>query len=151
MTSLLASDPKKGTYKSPLYYTFKMFSNNCLGNAIDTYVQCDTFGTAQYRGIPYLDVSTTYNKEMGAVFINVVNRHKDNAITADIISASGNFIDKAEANTINTTDLQQAFEYDKSAQYIPVKKEIETKTNQLTWSFPAHSFTQIKVAVSGKK
>jgi alpha-N-arabinofuranosidase len=150
MTSLLASDPKKGSYRSPLYYTFKMFSNNCLGNAIDTYVQCDTFGTAQYRGIPFLDVSTTYSKETGKVFINVVNRHKDNAITADITSTTGNFGSRAEASVVYTADLQQAFEYDKQDQYIPAKKDINTKANQFSFSFPPHSFTQIAVSVDHK-
>src|SRR4029079_12496299 len=50
MTSLLSSDPKKGSYKSSLFYTFKLFSNNCLGNTIDTYVDCDTFNTELYKG-----------------------------------------------------------------------------------------------------
>ncbi|HEX7412307.1 MAG TPA: alpha-L-arabinofuranosidase C-terminal domain-containing protein, partial [Bacteroidales bacterium] len=57
LTSLLSSDPAKGTFKSPLFYTFKLFSNNCLGNSVDTYVVCDTFNTGQYKGIPYLDVT----------------------------------------------------------------------------------------------
>ncbi|MCB0745720.1 MAG: alpha-N-arabinofuranosidase, partial [Ignavibacteriae bacterium] len=45
LTSLLSNDLEKGTYKSPLFYAFKMFSTNCLGNSIDTYVECDTFNT----------------------------------------------------------------------------------------------------------
>ena len=150
LTSLLSNDPKKGNYKSPLYYIFKQFSNNCRGEAIDSYVQCDTFTTDLYKAIPYLDVSTSYNKETGAVFINVVNRHKDNAITADITNTSGGFNGKAEASVISVSDMQQGFEYDKSDTYIPVKKEIETKANQLTYSFPPHSFTQIKIFVGGK-
>ena len=28
-SGLLSADPKNGTYKSPLFYTFKLFSNNC--------------------------------------------------------------------------------------------------------------------------
>ena len=41
LTSLLSSDPKKGTFKSPVFYTFKLFSNNCRGTSADTYVACD--------------------------------------------------------------------------------------------------------------
>ena len=37
-TGLLASDREKGTFKSPLFETFKLFSTNCRGNSIDTYV-----------------------------------------------------------------------------------------------------------------
>jgi alpha-N-arabinofuranosidase len=61
-TSLLSTDREKGSFKSPLFYTFKLFSNNCLGNSVDTYVQCDTFNTDGYKGIPYLDVTSVFSK-----------------------------------------------------------------------------------------
>src|SRR5678816_80616 len=86
MTSLLSSDPKNGTFKSPLFYTFKLFSNNCLGNSVDTYVACDTFNTQIYTGIPYLDVTAVFSKPGNTVFINVVNRSQDKAIQTDIIN-----------------------------------------------------------------
>ena len=38
LTSLLSSDPKNGTFKSPVFYTFKAFSNNCLGASVDTFM-----------------------------------------------------------------------------------------------------------------
>ncbi|MEO6231494.1 MAG: alpha-L-arabinofuranosidase C-terminal domain-containing protein [Ferruginibacter sp.] len=148
MTSLLSSDPNKGTFKSPLFYTFKLFSNNCLGKSVDTYVQCDTSNTEKYKGIPYLDVSTTYSTQTNEAFINVVNRHKDKAITAEIVSTTGNFSGKAEASLVTAKDLQEPFEFDKQDQYVPVKKEVDGKNNKLSYTFPPHSFTQIKVTVS---
>ena len=149
-TSLLSSDPKKGTFKSPLFYTFKLFSNNCLGSSVDTYVACDTFGTAQFRGIPYLDVTTVYSKEDNTAFINVVNRNEDNSITTEIISNSGNFSGKAEASIINSNDLKTPFSFDKQSQYLPVTKDVKVSGNKLSFAFPAHSFTQIKVGVTAK-
>ena len=150
LTSLLSSDSIRGTFKSPLFYVFKAYSNNCLGTSVDTYVDCDTFGTQKYRGIPYLDVTTTFSKETNAAFINVVNRHKDKAITADITSTSGDFSGKAEASLITTKDMQAAFVFDKQNEYVPVKTDVETKNNKLTYSFPPHSFTQIKVLLKRK-
>jgi len=147
MTSLLSNDPKKGNYKSPLFYTFQLFSNNCLGKSVDTYVSCDSFDTDKYKGIPYLDVTTTYAKDNRTVFVNVVNRHKDKAITADILNAAGNFESKATIHNISSNDLQEPFSYDKKEQYVPVKQELNTKNNQLAVSFPAHSFTQIKLTL----
>src|SRR5262249_19147100 len=58
MTALLGRDRQKGTFKTPLFYTFKAFSNNCRGSSVDTYVSCDTFNTAKYKGVPMLDVTT---------------------------------------------------------------------------------------------
>jgi len=147
LTSLLNSDKDKGSFKSPLFYIFKSYSNNCLGNAVDTYVDCETFNTEKCKDIPYLDVTTVYSKETNTAFINVVNRHKDNAITTDIISTSGDFAGNAEVSLLNAIDLNGAFTFDKQNQYKPVVKEIKTDKNKVTYSFPAHSFTQIKVAL----
>lgn len=145
LTSLLSSDPPKGVYKSPLFYTFKLFSTNCRGYAVDTYVQCDTFGTDKYKGIPYLDVSTVYSKEDKTVFLNVVNRHKDKSINTDITNTTGEFAGQAEADLITSKDLQEAFAFEKQNDYIPVKSVIQTKGNKLSYTFPPHSFTQIKI------
>jgi alpha-N-arabinofuranosidase len=147
LTSLLSSDKDKGTFKSPLFYIFKSFSNNCLGNSVDTYVECDTFNTPLYKGIPYLDVTTVYSKETNTTFINVVNRHKDKAITTDIVSITGEFNGKAEATLVAGNTLDDAFTFDKKSQYVPVAKEIKTEKNKINYSFPPHSFTQIKVVM----
>jgi alpha-N-arabinofuranosidase len=150
LTSLLSNDPKKGTFKSPVFYTFKLFSNNCLGNSVDTYVACDTFNTAQYKGIPYLDVTTVYSKESNTVYINVVNRQQDKAITTDIISNSGDFSGPAAASIVNSDDLKAPFTIDRQSQYMPVIKEMKVTGNKLLFNFPPHSFTQIKVGVKIK-
>lgn len=150
MTSLLASDPKKGTFKSPLFHTFKLFSNNCRGNAIDTYVACDTFNTEQYKGIPYLDVTTVYSKETKTVYINVVNRHQDKAIATELLSTAGDFSGKAQVSEVNSGSLTMPFSFDKREQYLPVSREVPVSNNKITYSFPPHSFTQIKVSVKEK-
>jgi alpha-N-arabinofuranosidase len=146
-TSLLGSDREKGTYKTPLFYIFKSFSNNCLGNSVDTYVACDTFNTEKYKGIPYLDVTSVYSPETQTLYINVINRNKDKAITADILPTSGEMTGKAVAGIIDSQSLETPFSFDKQPQYIPVTKEIKTNKTGLTYSFLPHSFTQIKVEI----
>jgi len=147
MTSLLSSDPNKGSFKTPLFYTFKLFSNNCLGSSIDTYVQCDTFNTEKHKGIPFLDVTSVYSKETGNIFLNVINRHQDKTITADILSTSGTFSGNAQASIVNSDSLKDQFSFDKQSQYAPVVKELSTDKNKMTYSFAPHSFTQIKIPI----
>jgi alpha-L-arabinofuranosidase len=147
MTSLLGSDREKGTFKTPLFYTFKAFSNNCLGSSVDTYVECETFDTEKYKSIPYLDVTTVYSKESNAVFVNVVNRHKDKAITAEIIDNARSITGKAVASFITGDKLNDPFKFDQQGQYQPSSKELAVKNNALSCTFPPHSFTQIKVGV----
>ncbi len=150
LTSLLSSDAKKGTFKSPLFYTFKLFSNNCLGKSVDVYVDCDTFSTVKYTNIPYLDVTAVYAKESNTVFINVVNRHQDKTIPATIINNGGGFSGKAEASIINVDDIKAPFEFENQEQYKPIKKTVQINDNKLLYSFPPHSFTQIKVNAGNK-
>ena len=145
MTSLLGSDSEKGSFKTPLFYTFKMFSNNCIGQSVDTYVQGDTFDTERFKGIPYLDVTTVYSKETSTIYVNVVNRNKENTITADILTNSTEFTGKAEVVVITDDSLNDPFSFDKQDQYNPAPQEIKTDKNKLVYSFPAHSFTQIKI------
>ena len=147
MTGLLNTDREKGTFKSPLFHTFKLFSNNCRGYAIDTYVQCDTFNTEKCKGIPFLDVTSVYSKETNTVFINVVNRHKDKTISTNIINVSGEFTGKAEAKIITVDSVEEPFTFVRERQYNPVTNEINAEGNKLSYSFPPHSFTQIKVEV----
>jgi len=147
LTSLLSNDPKNGTFKSPVFYTFKMFSNNCLGSSVDAYVACDTFGTAQYRGIPYLDVTAVYAKADGVVYINVINRHQSKAIATEIMAVSGGFSGKAEATVINSDDLKAPFAFDKRAGYVPVTETVKFSGGSLQYAFPPHAFVQIKVSL----
>jgi len=134
----------------PLFYTFELFSTNCLGKSVDTYVECDTFNTEKYEGVPYLDVTAVYSEVNNSVFVNVVNRHEDRTITADITATTGEFAGKAEANIITCASLNEPFTFDKQEQYIPISKEIKTEKNKISFSFPAHSFTQIKIEIRRK-
>jgi alpha-N-arabinofuranosidase len=108
-------------------------------------VQCDTFSTEKYKGIPYLDVSATYSRETNTAYVNVVNRHKDKAIATDITGISGEFTGKAEVSVVTTKNLEEAFTFDKQNDYIPVKTDVEIKNNKFSYSFPPHSFTQLRI------
>lgn len=146
-TSLLSSDRVKGTFKTPLFHSFALFSNNCLGHSVDTYVACDTFNTEKFKGIPYLDVTSVYSADGNTLFVNVVNRHREKAIATEITGISGEFSGKAEASVINADQITEPFAFDKQADYLPVKKEVQLKSGKMLFSFPPHSFTQIKAGV----
>jgi len=150
LTSILARDPKTdATYKSPLFYTFKLFSNRCRGAALDAFVACDTFRTSDhYARIPYLDVSAVYDKQAQQVVINVVNRHKDTAIATDIQSVAGAFSGTATVNLVTSDDVtNQPYTYAARDTYLPKTEQVPAKGTTLHYVFPAHSFTQIVVGV----
>lgn len=147
MTSLINTDIEKGSFKTPLFHAFKLFSNNCIGSSLDIYVECDTFNTDKYKGIPFLDVTSTYSEEINTVFINVINRHRDKEITTDIINDSGNFSGLAHVSLLTVDSLEEPFTFEKQEKYMPIVEEIETDDKKLTYSFPPHSIVQIKIEI----
>ena len=144
MTSLLSTDRERGYYKSPWFYAFKLYSNNCHGSSIDTYLKCDTFNTTTRKGIPYLDVTSVYNKEKGSIILNVVNRCLDKAITADISNVTTPFTGKAQVSSLEG-DAMEIFTYDKQESYKPQTKNVDVINGIVTYIFPAHSITQIEI------
>lgn len=148
MTSILSRDRQGHLYKAPNFYTFKMFSNNCRGISLKPLVKCDTFSTSHYyQNIPYLDVTSVFRKGTNSLVINVVNRHKEKAVTTEIKSNSGDFAGEAAVTVINSNDIKAPYTYAKRKDYVPVANEIKARGNKFTYSFPAHSFTQIIVKI----
>jgi len=151
-TSLLGRDPEsQKTYKTPFFYLFKMYSNNCHGKALNTFVNCDTFDVDDfYKSIPYLDISTVYAEDKKSLVVNVVNRHKDEMIAADIFHLSGDLAGKATITEIYYENLMESSSYDKRDTYQPESKEISTDKTKMTCSFPPHSFTQIITGINDR-
>ena len=151
LTSILGRDPKTdATYKSPLFYTFKLFSTRCRGEAVAVAVNCDTFGTTDfYAKIPYLDVSSVYDAKAKQVVINVVNRHKDEAIATDLQSVAGAFNGSATITQIASDDItNKPYTYEAREAYAPKVESLAASGSTLHYTFPAHSFTQIVVGVN---
>jgi alpha-N-arabinofuranosidase len=148
LTSLVQTDRETGNlYKSPQWYMWKLVSGNCRGASIDTFVQCDTFDATRFKDIPYLDVVTVLAEDGKTVYINVVNRHQDQAISARIENSSAQFTGSASATTI-TGELGKAYTYAERDSYEPKAERISVRNGEVSYSFPAHSFTQIALSIN---
>ena len=151
LTSILARDPKTDqTYKSPTFYAFKLFSTHCRGEALAALVDCDTFRTSDYYAhIPYLDVSAVSDRQARQVVINVVNRHKDQAIATDIRSVTGTFAGSATVSQLVSSDIEnKPYTYEARDTYAPKTEQVTANGPTFHYVFPAHSFTQIVVGVN---
>jgi alpha-N-arabinofuranosidase len=126
-----------------------LFSTRCRGAALTTAVTCDTFRTSDhYARIPYLDVTTVYDEQGKQVIINVVNRHKDEAIATDIQIVAGAFAGNATVSLIANDDVtNKPYTYEARDTYAPKTEQLAASGSTLHYNFPAHSFTQIVVGV----
>ncbi len=129
-----------------IYYPLQLFATNCKGYSIDALVQCDTYDEKDYKGIPYLDVSSSYNDKTQELIINVVNRNQEKSIQTAITNQFGRLDNKAKVYEINSKNLMD--ENSVNEQKVKaVEKEINIKGDDFDYVFPAHSFTMIKLKI----
>lgn len=143
-----------GIFLQTIYYPLQLFAQNMYGTALDVFVDCDTYDTGEFQlglaeqvsqqnDVPYLDVSATHNGD--EVVICVINRHKDNAITTDILSQEGLFNGEFEVYEVNGPDIKSENDFGKTTVETVQKDNIKVKNGEsFTYSFPAHSFTMMK-------
>lgn len=144
-----------GMFKQTIYYPLQLFANNVYGTSLDVTVDSETYNTdeffiglgeskAKLKDVPYLDVSATHNKDTDEVVISVVNRHKDKAITTDILAQTGQFNGNFEVYEVNGPDIKAKNDFGKETVNTKKNKDIKAKGTKMTYTFPAHSFTMIK-------
>jgi alpha-N-arabinofuranosidase len=93
--------------------------------------------------VPYLDVSATHQPD-GTVVISVINRHKDNAITADIQAQEGSFSGPFEVWEVNGPDTKARNDFGSEAVKTVAKPAVSASGASFSYTFPAHSYTMLK-------
>ena len=142
-------------FKQTIYYPIQLYTNNMYGTSLDVFVDAETYdtdeffiglgeSTAELEDVPYLDVAATHNKDTDEVVISVMNRHKDKAITTDILAQTGEFNGNFEVYEITGPDIKSTNDFDKETVSTQRKKDIKGKGTKITYAFPAHSITMLK-------
>ncbi|MEJ2648227.1 MAG: alpha-L-arabinofuranosidase C-terminal domain-containing protein [Sedimentisphaerales bacterium] len=144
-------------FKQTIYYPLQLFAQNVSGTSLDVFVDCDTYDTDEFtlglgettttrKDVPYLDVSAAYNN--GQVTICVVNRHKDQPISTDIMSQEGTFGSTMQVYEVNGPDVKAANDFGIELVKTVRKNDLATSGNSFNYSFPPHSFTLLKGSIN---
>ena len=146
MLSSLVGNSPDGDFKNALYQPFYLYSNNARGTALDVYVECEKYNTRVFNEIPYLDVTAVLSDSDKTVVVNVVNRHETKSMMANVVLQSGESTGSATVKEINAETVNAANTKSEEAVAIATK-EMQFIGNTISYSFPAHSFTQMLIAV----
>ncbi len=138
---------EKGLWLQTIYHPLYLFANNCSGTSLDVFVESETYDAGEYKSVPYLDVSAAYNTEKKELVLNVVNRHKDKDIEAEVISQEGQFSGKAVVEEVNGPDIKAENSLTEQKVKI-VTKEVPVSGSSLRYRFPAHSFTMLRAKLN---
>jgi len=133
-------------WKQSIYYPLQLFASHCYGSSINAFVVSDTFNTDKYKGVPYLDVSSSYNALAQTLVINVVNRHPVKSIQTVIENQYGTLDKKGVAYEIYSTGLKD--ENSVSEQKVKInEKQFTVNSKNIDYTFPPHSFTQLVIKI----
>ena len=146
MLSNLVGHSPEGVYKNATFKAFWLYSNNCFGTSLDVSTSCEKYSNEIFKDIPYLDVTAVLNSEARNLVINVVNRHETRAIETDIVLQTGEFTGNAKVNELNGK-IADPGNPRAEEPVNSTSSDIRFKGNTINYTFPAHSFTQILVAL----
>jgi alpha-N-arabinofuranosidase len=146
MLSSLVGNSPEGDFKNSLYQAFYLYSNNSHGTALDVYVGCEKYDNKIFNDIPYLDVAAVLNDSAKTLIVNVVNRHETNALASELVLQSGECAGSAAVKQINAETIAAMNTRTHEAVAI-TSKEIQLQGNKISYTFPAHSFTQMLIPI----
>jgi alpha-N-arabinofuranosidase len=134
-----------GLFLQTIYYPLQLFAQHVKGNSLNVEVEVPGYNTKQWHDVPYLDVSGAVDGN--TLLLNVVNRHKEQAIDATIALDDKSFGGTLGVAEVNGPDIKAGNDFGKTT----VRAESRTATARgktAQYRFPPHSFTQLSARLA---
>jgi len=135
----------EGMFIQTIYYPLQLFAVNTKGKAIELFVDSPRYKTARFDGVPYLDASAAWDN--GSLVLNVVNRHRDQSIEAELETQDKHFTGSVAVFEVNGPDIKSENDFNKSM-VKTVERSVPADGQKLRYSFPPHSFTMLKARLT---
>jgi alpha-N-arabinofuranosidase len=135
----------QGMFLQTIYYPLQLFAVNTKGRALELYHDGPKYKSTRFDDVPYLDTSASVDS--GTLVINVVNRHKDQTIEAEVEVQDKQFTGPVAVSEVNGPDIKAENDFGKTT-VKAVTKPASADGHRLRYSFPPHSYTMLKAKVS---
>jgi alpha-L-arabinofuranosidase len=132
---------EKGLYLQTIYYPVQLFANHTRGKALELFIDSPKYKSRRFDDIPYIDASASYDN--GSLVVNVVNRHKDQAIETSFELEDKQFRGPVQVTEVNGPDIKAENNFD-SSPVKPVERSAMPEGKMLRYSFPPHSYTMLR-------
>ena len=136
---------EKRLFLQTIYYPLALFAANTKGKALELLVKSPTYRSRTLGDVPHLDASAALDN--GSLVLNVVNRHRDQAVDADIELQDKQFTGAVEIFEVNAPDIKAENSFE-STVVKTVQRSTRAEKNLLRYSFPPHSFTMLKTKIA---
>jgi len=95
--------------------------------------------------VPYIDASASIDGN--SLVLNVVNRHQNEPVEVAIGLEDKNFSSAVQVSEVNGPDIKAENDFGKTL--VAAKdKTVNAGGNSLTYSFPPHSYTQLRASLA---
>lgn len=133
-------------WRQTIYYPYYFASRFGRGTALDLLVDCPTYDSGTFSGVPYVDASAVHNEEEQTVTIFAVNRHPE--ATADFQVELQGFSDMRviDHQVMTHDDLHAVNTRSKPDEVAPRRGEGATLSEaKLSVSLPPYSYQMIRL------
>jgi alpha-N-arabinofuranosidase len=139
---------KQGMYLQTIYFPLLEYGKQRGNASLDVQVTSPTYRTGNRAPLGYLDVSSTYNANDRAVYLNVLNRSEKLNISARLDNVGGQIAREAGVWEMNHTDLKAVNDFG-SEKVRPATRNaaLTVADNGFTYVFPKHSLTILRLKV----
>jgi alpha-N-arabinofuranosidase len=136
---------ENGMFLQTIYYPLQLFANNSRGKSLELYTESPKYKSSRFDDVPYLDTSASLDN--GMLVVNVVNRHRDQAIETELEAQDKQFAGPVAVSEVNGPDIKAENDFNKTT-VKAVEKSATAEGHKLRYTFPPHSYTMLKVKVS---
>ncbi len=133
-----------GLFLQAIFYPLQLHTCENGTIALDAYSDSDCFETERYGKVPYLDVSASYHPDLGRMSINLINRHRTDALPVEIENQHGVLKESGLVFEISGEDPKVINDFGKENVKF-TKREIVVSSNPFTVTLPPHSISMVQV------
>jgi alpha-N-arabinofuranosidase len=132
---------KNRMFLQTIYHPLSLYANNAKGKALDIYLDSPKYTSKRFGDVRHLDTSAAYDN--GTLVLNVVNRHKDQAIETEFETQDKAFAGPVEISEVNGPDIKSENSFDTTT-VKTTTRSARADGKKFRYSFPAHSYTMLK-------
>jgi len=141
---------EKGLFLQPIYFPIAEYGKQRGNLSLDVWTTSPTYQSGDRAPLKYLDVSSTFDRKTGYIYLNVLNRSQSMEIAADIENQSGKLGASASVWEMNHPDLKATHTFGADQKVRPSTKTVTLQQNgpAFRYAFPAHSLTILRLKLS---
>lgn len=139
---------EQGLFLQPIYFPIAEYAKQRGNTSVDLLVSSPTYRTGNRPPIRYLDSSATLDKNNGVLYINVLNKSEKQDIATRIENITGKLTGDIQVWEMNYSDLKATHTFGDDHKVRPATRTIPGSGNTLTYTFPKHSLTILRIRVA---